>query len=61
VLQHVLVAEPDRRLVFTPTQEGGYTFAGVGTLGKILNGAVGTGWRPQRDSNPRYRRERPAS
>jgi hypothetical protein len=48
VLQALLTPLPgstDHRLIFT--REGdGYVFRGAATLGKILNGAVGTVWRP---------------
>jgi site-specific DNA recombinase len=53
------------RLSFTPAGPKRWTFTGTGTLRAVLEGELPEDflmrWRPQRDSNPRYRRERPAS
>jgi hypothetical protein len=39
-----------------------YRYSGTFTIGGLFEGTiVQERWRPQRDSNPRYRRERPAS
>jgi hypothetical protein len=47
---------------FTPDGRA-YKFEGHTALGRVFEGLIPFQpiWRPQRDSNPRYRRERPAS
>ena len=50
------------RVTITPTAKGRWTLSGAGTLTGLFEREIfPSGWRPQRDSNPRFGLERATS